>query len=84
MLAVQMFQAKINGNTPLKLQEIEKWFNGLDEQRGDKHNSGAYLHDPTAPTPTTPPRPEVHLTVLSLITTTKIIIILEKIRPRGK
>jgi hypothetical protein len=31
MLAVQMFQAKINGNTPVTLREIEKWFNGLDE-----------------------------------------------------
>jgi hypothetical protein len=31
MLAVQMFQAKINSNTPVTLREIEKWFNGLDE-----------------------------------------------------
>jgi hypothetical protein len=31
MLVVQMFQAKINGNTPVTLREIEKWFNGLDE-----------------------------------------------------
>jgi hypothetical protein len=31
MLAVQMFQAKINGNTPVTLREIEKWFNRLDE-----------------------------------------------------
>jgi hypothetical protein len=31
MLAVQIFQATINDNTPVALREIEKWFNGLDE-----------------------------------------------------
>jgi hypothetical protein len=31
MLAVQLFQAKINSNMPVTLREIEKWFNGFDE-----------------------------------------------------
>jgi hypothetical protein len=31
VLAVQMFHAKINDNTTVTSQEIEKWFNELDE-----------------------------------------------------